>query len=102
MLLEIRLENFMLYTFKLLGSFTNTPSSREYMPQVYGILRRVPVPGYDLSFVITARHCWEFSRESLIGFICSFIQQSPSANQLKMSVSSRGRAIATDYMRNLT
>ena len=72
------------------------------MLQVHGILRRVPVAGYDLSFVITARHCWEFSKESLIGFICSFIQQSTSANQLKMSVSSKGRAIAADYMKNLS
>lgn len=69
--------------------------------QMFGILRRVPVPGYDLSFVITARHCWEFSKESLIGFICSFIQQSVSANSLKMMISSRGRAIATDYLRGL-
>ena len=69
--------------------------------QMFSILRRVPVAGYDLSFVITVRHCWEFSKESLIGFICSFIQQSTSVTQLKLSVSSRGRAIGADYLSNL-
>ena len=69
---------------------------------MFGIVRRVPLVGYDLSFVVTARHCCEFSKESLIGFICSFIEQSVSANQLKMTVSSRGRAIACDFIKALS
>lgn len=70
--------------------------------QVFGILRRVPVPGYDLSFVITARHCCLYTKSSLIDFIISFVHESTSANQLKMMVSSRGRAVASEYLKALS
>ena len=65
-------------------------------------MRRVPVAGYDLSFVITAQHCWEFPRAALIDFICSFIQYSVSATEMKMLVSSRGRAVATSYLQAIS
>lgn len=65
-------------------------------------MRRVPVAGYDLSFVITAQHCWEFSKDSLIDFICSFIQYSVSATEMKMLVSSRGRSVAANYIQAIS
>ena len=78
------------------------PSHSQVLQQAFGIVRRVPVAGYDLSFVITAQHCWEYSKDSLIDFMCCFIEQSVSATDLKMLVSSRGRAVATSYLRKLT
>lgn len=65
-------------------------------------MRRVPVAGYDLSFVVTAQHCWEFSRGALIDFICSFIQYSVQATEMKMLVSSRGRAVAANYLQAIS
>lgn len=34
------------------------------------IVRRVPVPGYDLSFLVTSAHLERYSRDRMVDFIC--------------------------------
>lgn len=66
--------------------------------EAFSILRRKPVAGYDLSLVITARHCLHYGRQALVGFICRFLEDIVSGYGLKMLVTSRGRAVAAEYL----
>ena len=34
------------------------------------VVRRVPLPGYDLTFLVTSAHMARFHRDLLIDFIC--------------------------------
>ncbi len=55
------------------------------------ILRREPVPGFDMSFLVTARHLQMYNKAALIRFIVSLMTELASANDLKRLISSRGR-----------
>lgn len=57
--------------------------------------------GYDLSFVITAQHCVEYPKESLVDFVCHFIRGAAAAADMKLLVSSRARAVAALYLGSL-
>ena len=69
--------------------------------EAFGILRRKPILGYDLSLIVTARHCQTYGRQQLVDFICHFMEDIVSAYGLKMLVSSRGRAVASEYLLSL-
>lgn len=45
------------------------PPSRRSADQLE-IVRRVPLPGYDLTLLLTHRHLERYSREGLLDFIC--------------------------------
>ena len=68
--------------------------------EAFGILRRKPIAGYDLSLVITASHCQIYGRQQLVDFITEFLDNIFSAYGLKMLVTSRGRAVATEYLQS--
>ena len=68
--------------------------------EAFGILRREPIPGYDLSLILTVSHCESFSRPQLLDFICQFMQGIVSAHGMKMLVTSRGRAVASEYLQS--
>lgn len=66
------------------------------------ILRRIPVDGYDISFLITAEHTQVFDKSLLIDFICNFYEQvDAEISEIKLSLNSRSRAFATDYLKRL-
>ena len=70
--------------------------------EALGILRRVPVEGYDVSFLITNFHCQQYVKHKLISFICHFIQDiNAEIHELKLLVNTRGRAVAADYLQML-
>mmetsp|Transcript_5175 Transcript_5175/g.6611 ORF Transcript_5175/g.6611 Transcript_5175/m.6611 type:complete len:173 (-) Transcript_5175:103-621(-) len=63
------------------------------------ILRRRPVDGYDISFVITDTHLEEMHKEKLIEFIIDFMQDvDKEITELKIALNTRLRAAASAYM----
>eukprot|EP00873_Tetraselmis_striata_P044933 jgi/Tetstr1/465197/TSEL_009904.t1 len=68
----------------------------------FGILRRIPVQGYDVSFLITDAHLERMSRDGLVDFICDFIQAiDAEVSELKLGVNARGRALGQEVFKAL-
>ncbi|MBA0797497.1 hypothetical protein Gohar_008194, partial [Gossypium harknessii] len=44
--------------------------------EAFQVLRRKPVQGYDISFLITNYHCEELQKQKLIDFIVQFMETS--------------------------
>ncbi|KAK9822204.1 hypothetical protein WJX81_004183 [Elliptochloris bilobata] len=69
--------------------------------EAFRILRRSPVAGYDISFLISAQHCQHFEEGPLVDFLASFLEDTCGTSEVKLAVSSRGRAVAGEYLRAL-
>ncbi|KAG2438488.1 hypothetical protein HXX76_005040 [Chlamydomonas incerta] len=70
--------------------------------ELLDVLRRVPLPGYDVSFLITDAHLLQYGRQRLLDFLVSFIEEMDSEiSSMKLAVNSRGRAVATEFLRSL-
>ncbi|MBA0764673.1 hypothetical protein Gotri_013997 [Gossypium trilobum] len=68
--------------------------------EAFQVLRRKPVQGYDISFLITNYHCEELQKRKLIDFIVQFMEDiDKEISELKMSVSTRGRLVATEFLK---
>ncbi|CAL8991781.1 unnamed protein product [Prunus brigantina] len=79
--------------------------------EAFQVLRRKPVQGYDISFLVTNYHCEEMQKHKLIDFIVQFMEASIFPNpiklhdidkeisELKMSVNTRGRLVATEFLK---
>jgi actin related protein 2/3 complex subunit 4 len=66
----------------------------------FKVLRRVPVPGYDISFLITHVHVEEMYKHKLVDFIITFMEEiDREVSELKLAVNTRGRVVATDFLR---
>mmetsp|Transcript_98232 Transcript_98232/g.219315 ORF Transcript_98232/g.219315 Transcript_98232/m.219315 type:complete len:173 (-) Transcript_98232:20-538(-) len=63
------------------------------------ILRRRPVEGFDISFLITNTHLEEMSKDRVIDFIIEFMEDiDKEIKDLKIALNTRLRAAATAYM----
>ncbi|XP_031481809.2 actin-related protein 2/3 complex subunit 4 isoform X2 [Nymphaea colorata] len=68
--------------------------------EAFQILRRKPVQGYDISFLITNFHCEEMHKHKLIDFIIQFMEDiDKEISELKLSVNTRGRLVATEFLK---
>eukprot|EP00897_Mesotaenium_endlicherianum_P008118 jgi/Mesen1/7334/ME000377S06552 len=68
----------------------------------FQVLRRKPVAGYDISFLITHTHCEEMHKHKLIDFIVAFMEDiDKEISELKLSVNTRGRLVATEFLKQL-
>jgi hypothetical protein len=66
----------------------------------FHILRKKPVPGYDISFLITHEHIENFYARKLVDFIISFMEEiDKEVNDLKLSINARARITADDFLR---
>jgi len=66
----------------------------------FEILRRVPCEGYDVSFLVLLKHTEEMEREQLVDFVVQFMRDIDSEiSEQKLSVSSRGRTVASAYLK---
>ncbi|RDX72613.1 Actin-related protein 2/3 complex subunit 4, partial [Mucuna pruriens] len=63
--------------------------------EAFQVLRRKPVQGYDISFLITNYHCEDMHKHKLI----DFIDIDKEISELKMSVNTRGRLVATEFLK---
>lgn len=56
------------------------------------IVRRKPIAGYDLSFLVTAKHLQVYSREALLSFILHVTDEEfCSENDFKRLIAAKGR-----------
>ncbi|GFR42206.1 hypothetical protein Agub_g3097 [Astrephomene gubernaculifera] len=70
--------------------------------ELLDVLRRAPVDGYDVSFLITDQHLLTYGRQRLLDFVVAFIEEMDvEISSMKLAVSSRGRAVATEFLRSL-
>ena len=63
------------------------------------ILRRAPVKGYDVSFLITNFHTEEMLKNKLVDFVVHFMQEIDSeVSSMKLDVNSRARVVASTFL----
>lgn len=68
--------------------------------EAFQVLRRKPVQGYDVSFLITNYHCEEMQRQKLIDFILQFMEDiDKEISELKLTMNMRGRLVATEFLK---
>ena len=66
------------------------------------ILRRKPVEGFDLSFLVTHEHLEDFWKHKLIDFIMQFMEDiDREINGMKIAVNTRARIVAHEFMKSL-
>ena len=63
------------------------------------ILRRKPHEGYDISFLVTHKHLEDMWKHKLVDFIITFMEDiDKEINGMKISVNTRARIVATEFM----
>lgn len=63
------------------------------------ILRRKPVDGYDISFLITNNHTEQMYKHKLVDFIVHFMEEvDKEISEMKLSVNTRARTVAESYL----
>lgn len=64
------------------------------------ILRRKPVKGYDISFLITNFHTEEMLKNKLVDFVIHFMKEIDSeVSSMKLSVNARARVVGYTFMK---
>ncbi|GAA6009306.1 hypothetical protein JCM10207_004344 [Rhodosporidiobolus poonsookiae] len=63
------------------------------------VLRRTPVKGYDISFLITNRNVEEMMKHKLVDFIIEFMEVvDKEISEAKLSMNARARIVAESYL----
>uniref|UniRef100_A0A915CN66 Actin-related protein 2/3 complex subunit 4 n=1 Tax=Ditylenchus dipsaci TaxID=166011 RepID=A0A915CN66_9BILA len=64
------------------------------------ILRRKPMPGYDISFLITTTHTEIMYKHKLIDFLIYFMQEiDKEINDMKLALNARARTSAEEFLK---
>ncbi|OQS06703.1 ARP2/3 complex 20 kDa subunit [Thraustotheca clavata] len=67
------------------------------------ILRRKPIEGYDMSFLITHGHLENLYKHKLVDFIIQFMEDiDKEISEMKINLNARGRVVATEFMKQFT
>ena len=65
------------------------------------ILRRKPVEGYDISFLITNFHTEQMYKHKLVDFIVQFMEDiDKEISEMKLTVNARARICAEEFLKN--
>jgi len=65
------------------------------------VLRRKPVEGYDISFLVTNHHTEQMFKHKLVDFIIHFMEEiDKEINEMKLAVNSRARISAEEFLKN--
>ncbi|EGO00032.1 hypothetical protein SERLA73DRAFT_135647 [Serpula lacrymans var. lacrymans S7.3] len=63
------------------------------------VLRRKPVPGYDISFLITHVHAETMLKHKIVDFIIQFMEEvDREISEMKLSLNARARIVAESYL----
>ncbi|KIO24557.1 hypothetical protein M407DRAFT_244408 [Tulasnella calospora MUT 4182] len=63
------------------------------------ILRRKPISGYDISFLITNFHTESMLKHKLVDFIIQFMEDvDKEISEMKLSLNARARIVAESYL----
>lgn len=64
------------------------------------ILRRKPVEGYDISFLVTNFHTEQMYKHKLVDFIIHFMEEiDKEISEMKLAVNSRARISAEEFLK---
>ena len=64
------------------------------------IMRRKPMPGYSISFLVTHAHLEKMWKEKLVDFIIQFMEDiDKEISAMKLAVNARSRLVATEFMK---
>jgi actin related protein 2/3 complex subunit 4 len=64
------------------------------------VLRRKPVEGYDISFLITNFHTEQMYKHKLVDFIIHFMEEiDKEISEMKLAVNSRARISAEEFLK---
>ncbi|GAA55007.1 actin related protein 2/3 complex subunit 4 [Clonorchis sinensis] len=64
------------------------------------ILRRKPVPGYDISFLITNFHTEQMSKAKVVDFVITFMDEiDKEISEMRLAVNSRARQCAEEFLK---
>lgn len=67
--------------------------------EAFVILRRKPIPGYDISFLITNFHTETLLRYKLVDFVVQWMEDvDKEISEMKLSLNSRARIVAESYL----
>ncbi|XP_041348518.1 actin-related protein 2/3 complex subunit 4 [Gigantopelta aegis] len=65
------------------------------------VLRRKPVEGYDISFLITNFHAEQMYKHKLVDFIIHFMEEiDKEISEMKLAVNSRARISAEEFLKH--
>ncbi len=68
----------------------------------FSVLRRKAVEGYDLSFLITNTHGEKLLKHKLVDFVIHFMEEiDKEISEMKISVNTRARIVASKFMSEL-
>ncbi|THH08080.1 hypothetical protein EW145_g2944 [Phellinidium pouzarii] len=63
------------------------------------VLRRKPVSGYDISFLITNNHSETMLKHKIVDFIIQFMEEvDKEISEMKLSLNARARIVAESYL----
>ena len=66
------------------------------------LLRRKPVEGYDISFLLTAKHQQQLEKQAVIAFLCNMVEDVSTCSSLKRLITAHGRASSSTLRRALS
>lgn len=65
------------------------------------ILRRKPIEGYDISFLITNFHTEQMFKHKLVDFVIQFMEDiDKEISEMKLAVNSRARICSEEFLKN--
>ncbi|ODM93883.1 Actin-related protein 2/3 complex subunit 4 [Orchesella cincta] len=65
------------------------------------VLRRKPVEGYDISFLITNFHTEQMLKHKLVDFVIHFMEEiDKEISEIKLAVNARARICAQEFLKN--
>ena len=64
------------------------------------IMRRKPIKGYDISFLITHTHLENMWKHKLVDFIIEFMEDvDKEISAMKIAINARARLVASEFMK---
>ena len=65
------------------------------------ILRRKPIKGYDISFLISNTHIEQMYKKKLVDFVIQFMEEiDKEISEMKLSLNARARISAEEFLKN--